>query len=359
MQHSDSARRPPFLFWTCLWGLGAAVPLVAMAVDLLYPDSTRLPGRDFVLFWAAGRVTAWGEPALAYDVPHLAALIRDSLGVPFDLPFVYPPIALIALAPFGAMPYPVALAAWTILGAVFFIFAARRWVPFSPWLAALTPAALLNIWDGQFGFVFGGLWLLAFSLLERRPLAGGAVAALLALKPHLGAMILPRLILFPRAIVTATLVFVGILAATLPFWRLFFAAARDHSQYIDSATGSFFYRLMPGAYAAFGQSWIAHLLFAGAAIVLLVAYRRTDCFTLATASFLILPYAHNYDMTVACLGPAILLHGEWPALSPAARVALALAFLSPALTLVTPWLVPPILLVALWVQLRQTADSGP
>lgn len=93
-------------------------------------------------------------------------------------------------------------------------------------------------------------------------------------------------------------------------------------------------------------------LFAGAAIAVLVRYKRRDCFTLATASFLILPYAHNYDMTVVSLGFAVLLYCQWEALSLFERGVGALGFLSPALTFLIGWAVPPILLIGLLIQAR-------
>lgn len=349
------SRPPPFAFWACLWGLGAAIPLVCIGVDLLVPNSTRVIGRDFALFWAAGRVTVLGDPAAAYSIAKLDALIRASLGVPFAMQFSYPPPALFLLAPFGAAPYPIALALWILLGATFFCVAARPFLPFSPWLAVLTPAALLNIWDGQFGFVYGGLWLLAFRFTEARPVIGGSAAALLSIKPHLAPLAGLKLVQHPRAIVTAIIGVLIIVAITLPLWALFVKAVTGHAQYVVHDEGSFFYRLMPTAYAAFGRHWPIHLIFAGAAAAMLLHFRRFDCFSLSTATFLIIPYAHNYDMTVACVGPAILLYRRWTPLAAWERGILASAFVAPALTFALPQLVPPILLACLWLQLRFAA----
>ena len=107
-------KRPPTVFWACLWGLGAAVPIVCIAVDLLYPNSTRLLGRDFAGFWAAGRLAASGDLAAAYDTAAITRVLGVAQHVAIIQPFVYPPTALVALVPFGLLPYPIALVAWTI-----------------------------------------------------------------------------------------------------------------------------------------------------------------------------------------------------------------------------------------------------
>ncbi len=77
---------------------------------------------------------------------------------------------------------------------------------------------------------------------------------------------------------------------------------------------------------------------------------------MATATFLIVPYVFGYDMTVACLGFAIIIWSDWERLSFAEKTILTLAFFVPNITFVLPALAPPILLLALWIQ---TKRSGP
>ena len=83
-----------------------------------------------------------------------------------------------------------------------------------------------------------------------------------------------------------------------------------------------------------------------------------DPFALATATFLIVPYVFVYDMTVACIGFAILIWRDWGELSFGERAILTLAFLVPNITLGLPALSPPILLLALWVQTGRDAAGA-
>jgi hypothetical protein len=336
------------LFWSVLFGVGAAIPLVCVAVDVLVPSAFRLIGRDFAGFWAAGRLAAHGHAEAAYNGASIAEVIRPLATITFG--FIYPPQTLALLAPFGLLPYYAALAAWTIFGSVVFVMAARPFLPFNPWLAILTPAALLNIWDGNFGLVFGALWLLSFSPARQ---VAGISAGLSTFKPHLAVMLLPRFLIERRAIPWG----VGATAVSsllfLPLWPAFLGALGPKADYVATANAnSLFLRMMPGAYAVFGRSWLAHSLFAAGTILVLARYRTIDPFTLATATFLILPYGHNYDMTVACLGPAIMLRAEWSTLKTVEKTVLSGAYLAPALTFVVPYAVPPILLVCLVVQSR-------
>ena len=328
-------RGPTSTFWICLIGAGAAVPIVSLTADIMNPDKL---GRDFAGFWAAGRLFATGHAAAAYDVVALSNATKQVGDM--QVMFVYPPPTLALLAPFGLLPYPLALALWTLLGATFFAYAARREI--SPALAILTPAALLNIWDGQFGLIFGALWLIVFRT------GSGVCAGLAAIKPQLGIMLVPALT--KRSAMVAALTFLLIALPFAPLWPDFVQATREHADFVVHANGSFFLRMMPGAYAAFGQSWPMHLLFAVPALALVLRYRAFGCFQLATATFLIIPYAHNYDMTVACVGFASALRRGWPGLNIWQRGTFSAAFLSPGLTYFFP--VAPILLAALWIQVR-------
>lgn len=332
---------PTSSFWISLVGAGAAVPIVSLAADVMNPHKL---GRDFAGFWAAGRLFATGHAGRVYDALALSNAVKpvgDMQAV-----FVYPPPTLTLLAPFGILPYPLALTFWTLLGAAFFAHAARRHV--HPALAILTPAALLNVWDGQFGFVFGALWFLFFQT------GSGVCAALAAMKPQLAVMMVPRL--RTRSSISAALVLVLMAAPFAPLWPGFLQATREHASFVVHAQGSFFLRMMPGGYAAFGQSWLMHLLFALPALALVLRYRAFGCFQLSTATFLIIPYAHNYDMTVACVGFAVALRDGWVGLHTWQKGTLAAAFLSPALTYFFP--VTPILLAALWIQVRAVPERA-
>ena len=62
------------------------------------------------------------------------------------------------------------------------------------WLAVLTPAALMNIWAGHYGFLVGALFLLGWERLDRRPWQAGLFFGLMLIKPHL-AILIPLVLL--------------------------------------------------------------------------------------------------------------------------------------------------------------------
>ena len=61
----------------------------------------------------------------------------------------------------------------------------------------------------------------------------------------------------------------------------------------------------------------------------------------ATATFLVLPYAFNYDMTIVCIAAVILLHRA-PSDAPVPRIAAALTLMVPAAVVFTNGMAMPI-----------------
>lgn len=249
---------------------------------------------------------------------------------------------------------------------MFFSACARPFLPpgFAPYLAAFTTAGWLNIWNGHYGFLLGGLWLLFFRWFDERPCSAGAIAGLLTFKPHLGVMIAAtavrsRAVFFTAILTTAALVAVSALVFGADSWRLFlFETTAVQADIL--ALPAFYTKMMPSPYIAFGRGLagtLMQLVFASLTIAILWRCRKWDAFSAATATFLILPYAFNYDMTVVCLGFAILLYSHWGELSWLQRSGLMLAFLSPQLTFFLPQIVPFALLYAFAVQMRRPQSS--
>jgi hypothetical protein len=233
---------------------------------------------------------------------------------------------------------------------VLFAWASKRFARIPPSLAILTPAALLNVWDGQFGFVFGSLWLAVFCA---RPTVAGVTAGIAAFKPQLAVMLLPRLIRAPRVLAIAALILALFVGLTLPIWGAFFVRMHQQIAFVATAQShSFFLTMMPSPFETYGMNWAAQAIFAIAAIGILTRYRCGDVFALATATFLIVPYVHNYDMTVESLGCVVALLRNWPELSRLQRGVLVGGYLAPILTFLIPYAVPPILLATLYVQAR-------
>lgn len=302
--------------------------------------------RDFSYFWLAGKLAAGGHAAGAYDLGSMKlAAAAYHLRV-INIEFPYPPHVLLVAAPLSALPLGVSFVVWQAFSAGLFFLAARSYLPprMPRILAVLTPAALLSMIFGQTGLFFGALWLWCFR--------GSAIAAaLLSVKPNLAIPAAPQVLRMHALVRTAAILIAFLLSTALLFgiepWRAYFAgAATNHLTALVAGRYAAWYVQMTTPYLGFGLvGWLA---FAAAAIALLI--RRFDVFSAATAAFLISPYGFHYDMTVVSLGFGVLLFERWRSMPAWQVFVCALAFLSPALVRAGTWLVPPTLLIGLYIQ---------
>lgn len=265
--------------------------------------------------------------------------------------FPYPPHSLFLFVPLSIPPFQIALILFSVLGAGLFLWAARKYLPegFPSVLTICTPASLFCLYFGQTGLIVGALWLLAFR-------GNWAAVALLTIKPHLGLLSILSLRGRSAFILTCGLIILLVVASVAVFgfrlWPDFLAALHSQASLI---------RIRPqwssiGVSPAMTFGIAAWLAFALAAVLLLA--KRVTPFTAATASLLISPYAFLYDMPVAALGFALTLQSRWDDLGAADRGALIAAFLSPCFVFFAPWAVPPIILWALWAQIREANRPG-
>lgn len=369
-----------------LWALGSVMILglalgdVQDSVGWAIPKHGVVIGRDFVNMWVGGRMAAEGALAHVYDPLFYLAFLHDLWPAQVQHNYSYPPHTLLLGLPLSQLSYPAALGVWTVAtGALFYRAAAPFVRGFPAWAAVLTPAAVANVWDGQYGFLAGALFLRVFAQMEVRPVRAGLAAGLLTVKPHLG-LLLPLVMLVRRRF---AVIAVAALAATgcvllsgamfgFGLWRDFIAKVPPTQAHILAARGHEFYLLMmPTARVAL-RGWpdplpsIGQLLFAAAALALLWRARAAPphelAFPTATATFLILPYAFNYDMPVANLGFAVLLASRWDSLRRWEIAVLGAGFMLPQLTFVFGVLhlpfAPAILLACLWVQVRHATPAG-
>lgn len=309
--------------------------------------------KDYANLWVAGRLALDGNIAAIFDVEAFRQASVPLLGERIPGNYSYPPHALFLAAPFAILPYKWSLVAWTLAGMAFFMWAARphcrRVMPL--FLVVLTPAALDNIRFGHYGFFAGGLFLLAFS--NRHRIAGLAAAGL-TIKPHLGLLVAVQMLLNRRALVIAVaatilLIIASLLVFGLTAWRGFLTETFAYqSGLIAPASRGKLLHMMPTPLIGYGL--VGHLIFAACAILLLT--RNFNVFTAATATFLILPYAFHYDMTVANLGFAILIFRHWHEMGLLEKVAACLGFLVPEFVTFGAWFAPPLLLAGLYVQTR-------
>ena len=360
---SEEHRGPPFVFWAALWGCGCTMALARAYTDI-FTLKNILFGRDFSNLWTAGQLALEGLSYRAFDPNSFRLEILSRLDLLTLQNYSYPPHALFLAAPFGTMPYFAALALFTAVGAAMFLAASRRWTPsnFPRLLGILTPAATINMWNGHYGLILGALWLWFFANVDKRPVRAGAFAALLTLKPHMGLFIALKALARPTAAVAAAgatiaLVLASILAFGVGNWTEFlFRTSSVQGQVLTSSAKEFYFLMMPSSFVAFGRGPAAIMLqaaFGIAALCLMLRSRRVDCFAAATATFLIVPYVFNYDMTVVSLGISILIFRDWNELRRWEKLILGASFFAPIMTFFAPWACPPLLLATLYLLIQR------
>jgi hypothetical protein len=239
----------------------------------------------------------------------------------------YPPTFLLLILPLGLLPYAGALVAFTAAtvalwaGLVRALFHDKR-----AWLvAAATPAGLINLLDGQNGFLTAGLAGLALVQLERRPRLAGTLIGLLAVKPHLAVLFPVALVAARRwqaigaAALSATAFSALALAAFGPATALAFLHDLPTLHDIVDRAGlpwgmmPSVYVLMLSLHAPPGAAALAQGLAAfAAALCVWRAWRRptvpfeAKAAVLCTASLLVSPYLFTYDLTWAALAIGFL-----------------------------------------------------
>jgi hypothetical protein len=284
---------------------------------------------DFVSFYAAGSLALEGHAPLAYNhAAHYAAeQAATAPGVPYVF-FYYPPMFLLICAALARLPYLLAYAVFQGVTLTLFIATLRAllratgWRWFIPVIAF--PALFWNIGQGQNAFLtatlLGGFTL----LLERRPIAAGALLGALCYKPHLGLLAPVALAASRRwvAFAAATASFLGLALLSLVFfgadtWRAYFVAMSGAEDIYASGRINFagFSSLFGALRLAGVTPQTAYLLqgavtLAMAAIIARIWWRRTGpapAAALLGATLVAVPLVLLYDQVLAVLAVAWLL----------------------------------------------------
>ncbi len=179
----------------------AIVVATVEAIRAVGPDPARPDIVDFHPFYLAGTMVWNGHFAQSYDLPFMQALQR-SFGGGRDvfMPFVYPPLFGILMAPLALLPVGVAFPLFTVATLVGYVLVMRRLAGAWFWHAvlAVSPVVLIDIRIGQNGFLTAGLAGLAVDLALRRQGAwAGLAAGALSFKPQMATM-LPMLFALRR-----------------------------------------------------------------------------------------------------------------------------------------------------------------
>ena len=282
-----------------------------------------LIGRDFLNLHFAGTLLGQGEMTTLFDQEAYVGAMRAHLGRDYTIHnWSYPP-HMFPLAQLAAsLPYFVALGLWSLLGLALTCVGARQaGVPLAWCLPiVLSPAVTVNLLAGQNGTYTAGLLLLALALAERRRwLGAGLCWALLTVKPHLGLLALPMVLLRRQwRIVAAGAVCLSLIVAlTLARyghepWHLFLTETTAQQRVVVEEWRGLLLRLMPTAFiagrlAGFGTG-TAYLLHGGVALLSLLLLWRSwpgqggqlrDWITwFSLGTFLLLPYSFYYDLVI-------------------------------------------------------------
>jgi hypothetical protein len=197
-------------------------------------------GHDFTAFYAAGHFVATGQADKLYDIEAVKHYEQEtgrryglSLGDSYG-PYWNPPFYALIFAPLARLPYPRALAIWTVINIACGIGASILLMRFLPrdatWrMRALIPAGILTsmpllqcLSHGQ--NTLTSLLILTIAVTfwrSARPYLAGVATGLLLYKPQLGAIVAAALVINqgPRALLglmTTGAVLLAITVIALP-----------------------------------------------------------------------------------------------------------------------------------------------
>lgn len=304
-----------------------AMLLVSKAVELTWPPFGRITALiDFDAFLIAGRLVWRGDVEQAYHFATLLAAQR-TLGAPDSfLPWTYPPVFNLVVAPFALLPRGLAYLLFTGGTLAAYLLILRRLAPhrLGALLALVFPALAVTIACGQNGFLSGGLVGAACLFLVRRDPRAGLPLGLMAIKPHLavGFALQAAMTRDWRTALTAA----GVAAASAglatlvlgpSIWSAFLGAVAEARGFLEQGLYPLF--RMISAYAVVrtlgASAPMAMAVQAGVALVALglvaLAIRRRMPGRQVTgltvlASLLVSPYAYDYDLPMLGVGLALL-----------------------------------------------------
>jgi hypothetical protein len=318
-----------------LIGYIAAIIALLATADGIVDWSGRPLGTDFANVYAAGKLAAEGQPALAYNWPAHHAAQKD-IARRADVPYYgwhYPPAFLLVAALLAAMPYLGALFAYQAATLAAYLGVVGRIVGrcegrLTCLLALAFPAAFINVGHGHNGFLTAALMGGALLLLDRRPWAAGALVGCLAYKPQFG-LLIPLVLMATgrwRVFFASAMTLLAICGLT---WSVFGSeafAAFWHSLAMTQlviAEGAPGFHKIQSIYAAFrllgAPAGIANavqlLASISVAIGIVALWRSGAAYELKAAGLLIgsllaTPYVLDYDLVVLAPGIAFMtVHG--------------------------------------------------
>jgi hypothetical protein len=299
--------------------------------------SSDLVDTDFVNYWMGARLTLSGQHADLFRpetyADHLVAAFGPQQQ---DRAWSYPPHYLLLMLPLGVLPYETAAALFLATTLALFVAGAlalrRSDAPETDvvlLVAAIAAYALVNVNSVQNGFLTGALLLFGLAFRGRRPLLAGIAFGLLTVKPQLGILI-PLLLLAERdwatilwsAVVAVMTVVLSTALLGAKVWQAYLSeTTADQHGVLTDWTGIFLY-MMPTAFASARilgvdpgvVGWLQVVVSLTALVAALWLFLRDGSrigrtFALLCATFLVSPYAFDYDMGALTVGAALLAAG--------------------------------------------------
>jgi len=378
-----------------LFGFWVLVTLGARFGILLYAElglgiDTHIVDRDFANYWVGGQLVLDGRYMLLFDQAQYYAHLQSLFGPDYQIHnWGYPPHFLMLCAPLGLMTYGWALTVFLAVTFAMFAFAAqafrKEYAPDASALAlwvALFGYVMMMIEFAQNGFFTAALLLTTFAYMRRRPWLAGLALALLTTKPQLGFLI-PLLALLDRnwsllrwaTVFTVLLVAISIAVLGVESWRAYFEQVIPYQKRVMVEWSGYFLRMMPTTFGslrtldfapqtAYLAQWIVSAL--AFALLLRLLWILRDpldrvC-ALMVGTFLVTPYAFNYDMgALAVIAAIVALRARTTGNHAVAITFGVLAVLPSAVARIglAGFPVAPLFVAAAFVAAWLTARAGP
>lgn len=330
--------------WAGLLGTAAlAVPAIVYYMPLLLSfaqamlsegTSMTVADRDFANYWMGARLALAGEHHDLFIQESYFKHLQAMFGP--DTPWRnwgYAPHFLLMIVPLGWLDYKTAMLSFLAVTLLLFVCAAtafrREYAPQSDWRVlalAMAGYSLMMVDTAQNGFLLGAMLLFGLAWRDKHPLLAGLAFAVLTVKPQIGFLV-PLLLLFERrwstfawaALCTVLLVAVSVLLFGLDSWKLYLTETIAYQRSVMSYFTGIFLAMMPTVFGsirtlgylsevAFTAQWsitLAGLLITGTLLHLERDPLRA-AFVLTCGTFVISPYAFNYDMGALTVVAALL-----------------------------------------------------
>lgn len=284
---------------------------------------------DFFAHWSAARFIRGHDAVGLYDAAGLHAFQESLAGHAVKkFPFPYPPVFLFLLAPFGALPFAWAYAAWCSVSLGLYLWASGAG---DVALKTLAPATVLALAYGQTGLIVAALLVGGLRALPGRPVLAGVLFGLLLIKPQFAVLLPPALIvtrqwraLGAAAGCVAVFAGLGVVVFGAGMWEAWFSVLAGHGAYVDANVSQYGKPTLLGHLLRIGvapeAAHGAQDVFSGVMAVAAVwAYRRVGAPAIAAGTLAAAPYAFLYDLAPTT-NAALALRRGWAGQAVAAAV---------------------------------------